>query len=199
MKKLIIALLTTLLIFGNCRKAAESPSPKNEFDLPRITETGRNILASEINNVVWLNIGNHAINSQYGGSLVSNINSTYYCYKNTNEKNYTFHTKGNMYTKERDDFFSIYFMSKKAPIVGAKYKIGDINTDSLQFEYNIQHTVFYTSTKKAINSGHIIFTKIDTTNKIITGQFESIIYLNYKNGHSLDSLMVKNGRFDLKY
>jgi hypothetical protein len=205
MKKLTFILLIVVLIYGNCGSAKEIPDPAKTFKLPDLTIIGKNYLACEINNIVWINTGTH-VNKKgsWGSSRILNLEK--YFYYNKEDDSTRLEIKGNMFTKKRDDYLNLNFTIKGFPEISQKYYIGKNKSFNIEIYYKASQNGNgllpyepFISNSEVSNSAYISFSKIDTTNKIISGEFLAQLFFTPNPYQKFDPIILSNGRFDLKY
>ncbi len=159
---------------NQCKKGNNDVQPDNPYGLPNATQTGANIFACRLNGQNWISLRDIA---HLGGGI---INDTIGISGGLNSGN------------------------------GAQDIILNVKGN---FQQNFQYTINNTNvlaqftTTRLCNSatvgfylyssidGFLKFTKIDQTNKIISGTFQFNIIRQNCN----DTLRFTDGRFDIKY
>jgi hypothetical protein len=191
MKKVPILFLTVILWWTSCKKDDTGII----FTLPAKTQTGKNTLGFLLNSQVWTNYGkiyfltapseqNITAYYPYNGGI--SIQADRVLYKNgglSSTETFTIaiektFTGTNSYNLSSNDNGGVYYTI----------------SDSLRENY-------YCSSELS-PSVNVTINKFDTTNKIISGEFfgklyKQILYppsINYN-----DSIIIDQGRFDVKY
>jgi len=170
-----------LLILFSCKKE-EIPN----LNLPAVTETGQNTLGFNLNNNVWTNYGRRCTLAGCSDNKVSA-----YLYKQPNGNfdlgimaDYT------LMSETIDQSFSIHALNLTT--VGTFPLDSSLNRGMtfIASRYNQSYKAYE---NQLINKCFLTITKFDTTNNIIAGTFNGILY----NPMNLtDSIKIDLGRFD---
>jgi hypothetical protein len=180
---LLFAILFVFLFYTGCKKS--SPAKV----LPPITQTGANTFACKINGQVW--VPYYHCDSYCMGcvELDYNIHPVYSISM--------FPLRLSLQAGKSENPYSGIFSIGPASLRGLTmedlsyiYKVGNV-FDSLGIDF-ITNSGYYTP--QYDNPDNIFqITKLDTTNKIISGIFGFTLYTS-----PTDSIIVTDGRFDLK-
>lgn len=160
-----------LTLFG-CRK---DPSPDNPYGLPNATTEGRGIMAARVNDTIWV------ANSK-ALPLVGRVTDTSFYIIGTQEIGNATHA----YT----------IQIKFTPSVNVPYSF---NNENHKFIYSaLNSSCFdrgggYGVVNVENAAGEVTFTKVDRSNRIVSGKFWCNIPTTY-----CDILKVREGRFDLR-
>lgn len=182
--KFILATLF-ILSFSFCNKFKKKEKTKEE--LPPATQEGKNTFGCLIDGKVWLP-KNYGAPNWLGGSL-DLLNFSYY--------NKKIDVSAKQITKE-GNYRSINIYSKNIKQLGV-YKLyvnveRGTNSNSTAYTYreanNPSESIFFINDTV---SSSLIVTKLDTINKIISGNFRFNFTLSNQN------VEVKDGVFDLNY
>ncbi len=177
MKQLLYTILVIMLFTNSqCTKAPATPAADNPYGLPNATQTGANVFACRING-----INQTAKNSIYSiGAWMSPNDDTL-----------------NVFSRITGNYFQSFTL-------GSIVKSRAIN-QSYSFENPAQTSFYYATDSTCIGvssrvveifkaKGTIVYSKIDATNKIISGTFNCTLLVP-----GCDSIRVTDGRFDIKY
>jgi hypothetical protein len=163
-------LLFIAFVFSQCKK--EPVNPNTDDGLPPATQTGANIFACKVNGQNW-------ISGKSSPDLGVSITSDTLAIKGT------YHSIG---------VETIYLLIKE-----------NLQQD-VAYDVNINNSITYTTTRLCnsgtinfynyhSNEGQVKLSKLDRTNKIISGTF----FFNIIRQNCGDTLRFTNGRFDIKY
>ncbi len=198
-KIFIVVFIITIFSSSKCNKDETLLT----FKLPEKTQVGANTFGFLLNTTVWTNYGQVCfITGGCHENLICNYHSTNELTINADRVLYK---SGGLSTSE-----SVYiYLDRSQPITIGKYTLG----------FNGNSTFFYVvpSSKEkqyyptdSIPSFYLEITKLDTVNKIVSGGFYGKLF-NYEFKQSSpnsnyiltmnekDSILIKDGRFDLKY
>jgi hypothetical protein len=187
MKKLTLLSLVAMLVYGNCVFEKKVVLPDETAVMPPFSLNGANKMGCYLDNIIWAN----------GGVNPTGLNNITTTFRFSKQKDSTvFNISGNLYTYKNDDNFSLGFSGKGIPKVGETYTLGK-NAD-IRIEYqrknDVSKYVIFKDKNPELNT--IIFTKVDTLNKILSGRFDAKIF----NSITKDSpIKVSDGRFDVQY
>jgi hypothetical protein len=185
----IIAIIIACVYMISCKKSTSPPQ------LPPITQTGANTFGCKVNGQVWVpyypcdQVGLGTVEMQYSiGSVYStNALPIGVALQVGNFKDF----------KYGPSFFNVALIEANTYIYG----IGNI-ADSLQisFDATTDPSGHSTEYRKYLGVGNSVFllTKLDTVNKIFAGTFSFTLYSFYGTNNIKDSVVVSDGRFDLK-
>jgi hypothetical protein len=178
--KLLTLIITAALALNSCKK-----DPTKNAVLPEATQEGKNTVGFILNDEVWVPYGK----CRTFGDPCEKI-SARYGFPDAEEFGIGF-----QFTREREkaDKSSTLTIYNKigANITSLGNKIDSIGVN-FRGENSSGNIDSYTRLQKG---SKFIITKLDTINKIISGEFEFI--LNEDTG-SGKQIILKNGRFDLK-
>jgi len=165
-KFLFVLSLLSILLAASCKKD----------DLPKATQTGANTMAAKVNGKVWQT---KACTSCIGGGTALSIN-------------YDDRSFFGISGQNRDQNIVITLVIKSLKSTGVYELTTQIN-NYVQF-YNSKGIIkYYTSNT---NRGIVIITKLDLTNKIVSGTFDLTAEDENNPGNTIK---VTDGRFDVKY
>ena len=166
-------LLITMFSFNQCKKNHGIQSD-NPYGLPNATQTGANMFACRVNGVNW--ISGNGITLMGGG--VSN--DTLSAHGETGDGNY---------------FDMIEFTIQGGAVQGGQYNFNITGGKKINFETLKTCNGYLGSILHQVStSGTGLITKIDKTNKIISGTFNCKIPIA-----TCDTLNITDGRFDINY
>jgi hypothetical protein len=158
---------------SQCKKGSTDVQPDNPYGLPNATQTGANIFACRINGVNW--ISGTGITILNGGASNDTLSLT----GADGGANY---------------FERLTIQVFGGAIQGSQKQI--TTTSSTKLFLNTNRTcqgIGSVSTNYAVE-GNITLTKIDKTNKIISGTFNCKIPMP-----NCDTLKITDGRYDIGY
>lgn len=162
-------LFVTIFTFAQCKKD-NTQKPDNPYGLPNATQTGANIFACRINGSNW--ISEKGLYKMGGGVYADTLN----CWGTAN-----------------GDIISIMIVT--AASQGDQFILSAGSNSFIRF------STFYTCTGfqntillQNSTDGTVSITKIDRTNKIISGIFSCRIPIP-----NCDTLHITDGRFDYSY
>lgn len=178
MKKVLFYFFMISICGCSCK---EDPPAPVEPTLPPITQTGENTFGCYVNGELWLpkgNIQNPELNADYYNSCVM-----IYAVRTGQNPLTGFHLNfGKVF---RDTSFVIHNYS-----------------DSISYQYFHFNRSYYAQTGPIsdyhaiyINSGELNLLRLDTINRIMAGTF----HFTAVDTLTGDSVMVDNGRFDLRF
>lgn len=188
MKKLTLLSLIGLLVYGNCTFMSEKPVlPDEAAVMPPFSLNGANKIGCYLDNIIWAN----------GGVNPNGLNNITTTFRFSRQKDSTvFNIVGNLYTYKNNDNFSLGFSGKGIPKVGETYTLGKNADIRIEYKRNIDVNKYVIFKDKNPELTTIIFTKVDTLNKILSGRFDAKIF----NSTTKDSpIKVSDGRFDVQY
>jgi hypothetical protein len=176
MKQLLYTILIFMLFTNNQCKKDTTPAADNPYGLPNATQTGANMFACRINGVNQV-----AKNSIY----------TIGAWMSPNDD--TLNVGG--------QFSGTYFQSitlgsiNKNRTVNQAYSLEDAGQTSFYYATDSICNAVPSSVVKVFKAkGIITYSKIDATNKIVSGTFNCTFLVP-----GCDSIRVTDGRFDIKY
>jgi hypothetical protein len=165
--------------------------PELEFTLPPETQEGKNTIGFLKNDEVWVNYGKDC---KFMGGCQESLESNFYSYAEGKTLLLTA-----LQSIRRDDKLAVlqYFDISLDNIKGTGVYLidGTRNNDRVNFSDEVRsgHHYYQIDSTKTPFKLHI--TKIDTTANVVSGRFEGILYHNW---HKNDSIIIKEGRFDIK-
>lgn len=189
--KNIILLFTTAFVFLFCASCKKNWPSKV---LPPITQTGANTFGCKINGQVW--VPYYRCDSYCMGcvELAYNIHPVY----STNMFPLRFAMQAGKSENPYSGIFSIGPASLRGlttPDLSYVYSIGNV-ADSMNIHFFTNSGDY---TPQYGNSNNIFqITKLDTTDKIISGIFSFTVYEFSGTNFLKDSIVITDGRFDLK-
>jgi hypothetical protein len=168
-------LLFIAFVFSQCKK--EPVSPNTDDGLPPATQTGANIFACKVNGQNWIS---KTGSSNLGGGI---INDSFFCIgSNPLTTNFleAFEVRVNNYSSSQ----YVYTLS---------------DTINQYAKFTTNNSCFEVTGGSGIGRGKsyngvLTLTKVDNTNKILSGNF----WFNIKTDYC-DTIKVTNGRFDIRY
>lgn len=176
MRKLFFAIaILSCFCFADCKKSKNTPPPDNPYGLPNATQEGKNIFACRVNGENWI--------SEKGiyniGSRVSN--DTLSCWGKLKDVGYI-------------DNLSIYVFEEAAQ--GRQYVLGGSISGYIRNDLNQTCTGYHGGNIHSLfsSSGNVTITKLDRTNRIVSGTFNCTIPVP-----GCDTLEITDGRFDIRY
>jgi hypothetical protein len=192
MKKLTLVLLVIMLVYGNCGNILK-PDPNIEYDvgLPSITANGDNTFGCKINSVNWRNQA-----SSPDPSKTHIITDSKFIYDKLKDSS-TIIIKGNCYRNvpKTNENLSLEFKSKGIPYEGKVYALSkNAKIGMNYFLENSPSNIYNTDKAQNPEINFVIFTRVDTTNKIVSGSFGGQLVSS-----TLNKLTVKDGRFDVRF
>ena len=182
-KTLLLPLMACIFIFAQCKKDKNSPELDNPYGLPNATQEGKNTLGFLLNGVAWTPRGfsgtsNLSVEVDFnfngGGFGISS-----YRISQTGEQ--TFFGIG------VKDSLNLISIPVSLPIGKNTLAISRFDKDS-----GCEINFFDTS---AFRNGELTITKLDRTNRIISGKFNTVLF---QDGCS-DTSKITEGRFDMSY
>ncbi|TVQ78086.1 MAG: hypothetical protein EA358_05420 [Flavobacteriales bacterium] len=185
----VIALFACLT---SCQKDDTSNPPLPD-ELPPITQTGEQTFGCLLNGEVWVpkHYSNSIVNPPvllqanwdiWNGSIL-NVYANHH--RNRNDENSPREILGfRIHVNEVKD--TVFFQHRNEPS---------------SFFYEKHQTAnsplkFYVSTET--NNSWIYFSRLDTTNRIASGTF-SVDLLNFKENTDVDTVYIREGRFDVRF
>lgn len=167
------------------------------FTLPAITQTGKNSFGLKLNNSVWTNYGQVCF--PLAGGCRENLKGSYF-----NDGDIQIHAdrviqkNGSRYTSETIN------ITLKTNFNGTRI-YSTLTNDDIGMHYSYAEVsrpekVYITA---IINPNLTIkLTKLDSVNKIISGEFSAVLYNRAQDTtnaiSTTDSLIITDGRFDIK-
>jgi hypothetical protein len=175
-KLTLVPILFVLLCAASCGKDEDNDS------LPPETQEGKNTFGCLVNGELWKNGKPTFTSRAYGANLLNN----------------------------KLTIFSVSGASQSEKSIGisisdvTETKIYSFNSSKNQATYENYVTSCFYTTDSISYTGTIEFTKLDKTNKIVSGRFNFVgkkySYPYNQSDESCDSLIsITEGRFDLKY
>ena len=192
MKTFLIFLLITIN-FYSCKKDDSGII----FLLPPKTQTGQNTLGFMLGISVWTNYG--IVCFPFAGGCSDNIKAYYYNDGDiTVQADRVLYKNGSRNTTETIDLYLttnfrglVNYSTSTNDTIGVFYSLSEINKPEKNYVLSVTNPNFA-----------IRLTKIDTTNKILSGEFFGTLFnkaLDTTNAISMtDSITIKDGRFDIK-
>ncbi|TZF85786.1 hypothetical protein FW774_01565 (plasmid) [Pedobacter sp. BS3] len=180
---LLLALCTMLLTTMTCKK-----DPTKNAVLPPATQAGKNTAGFILNNEVWVpyyKCGGSMAGSG-SGNACGKISAEYHL---TGPDKSVFDCQFRRKREKAGKSSSLTLYNR----IGAKITSLGNKIDSIGVEFSDENDDNYTRLQPG---SKFIITRLDTVNKIISGEFEFI--LNEYNGGSGKQITLKNGRFDLQ-
>jgi len=192
MKKAI--LLVGLVIQMTMTSCIKNLFKEKEESLPAVTQIGANTLGCKINGKVWVPNGTHDL-------FVSIHALSAYTYQSQGIKYFSISARRDpsLFNKEEDSYDDMSLDVTLPPSTGEIIINKDCNSCGLYCPYNslrfkikglFQGGCYMTS---SIHTGKVRFTRIDTTNKIVSGTFE----FSAIDKSSGKTITVTDGRFDV--
>ncbi|TZF85787.1 hypothetical protein FW774_01570 (plasmid) [Pedobacter sp. BS3] len=175
---LLLALCTMLLTTMTCKK-----DPTKNAVLPPATQAGKNTAGFILNNEVWVPYAKcgYAWSTNACGKISGEYHLT-----GPAESDFSF-----VFTRKRERAGkSSYLALYGTKITSTGEKIDSINV-SFRGENSSGNTDYYIG---PLMGSKFIITRLDTVNKIISGEFELIL----RESNSSKQITLKNGRFDLQ-
>ena len=175
---LSMALIAILCSSLKCSKDKTNPPTT----LPPITQEGKNTFGCKVNGGIWVPYYKCGGSGNPCGELFVDVYPAIIQQKIPIEINMSF-------TKKNQDNSSTGFQ------INTKQNFKLFTTgnkiDSLNIEFSTSSFKFY---RNSNNNGSFQLTKLDTLNNIISGLFETTLYVS-----ATDSVKITEGRFDLKF
>jgi hypothetical protein len=175
MKLVSLFLLLTIIVFFESCNLFDSA---NEEKLPPATQEGKNTFGCLVNGKIWLPKG------QAGPT--SNLDLHYDEFFGNGALNLS------AYRIDEDEDEAIGLFSDSLKSVGS-YQLDDYNRQALLFD-NAKTFCAYYNDPDVYRSGHLVITRFDLPNRIISGVFESTLYKQ-----NCDTVKITEGRFDMKF
>lgn len=158
---------------SQCKKGTNTNSSDNAYGLPNATQTGANIFACRVNGVNW--ISDNGILVMGGGISNDTLSAT--------------GSNGGVNYFER-----LVIQVLGGAVQGSQYQITPTSSNKLYLSTNRTCQGIGSVTIYYAVEGIIVITKIDRTNKIISGTFNCKIPIP-----NCDTLNITDGRFDIRY
>ncbi len=188
-----------LLIFIaiTCTIACKKDDSGIIFSLPAKTYTGQNTFGFMLDNLVWTNYGRVCF--PFAGGCRDNLKGYYY-----NDGDLTINAdrvlhKGGIWNTSES--VSIYLKTKfKGTITYSTLTNDNIGVYYSYSEIHKKNKVYVAA---SINPNFIVsLTKIDSTNRIISGEFSGVLFNKSQDTTNTisktDSIIIREGRFDIK-
>ena len=193
MKKitLLVPFAFMVIVIVSCRKEDTT----NQLGLPEKTQTGNQTLGFLSNESIWTNSGQYC--DQSSGACRQNIHAYYYP-GNTivlicADKNTT--TKSN--ERKIEAFTLVVDVTQKGTLT---FQNGNLQDANMFIVEGKDKYAYYPSLIEPDFRATV--SKFDTLNKIISGEFSGKLYKQNVSGtagiSAPDSLIIKEGRFDIK-
>ncbi len=175
---LLVLMITILCSALQCNKDKNNPPTT----LPPITQEGKNTFGCKIDGEIWVPYYKCGGTGNTCGELFVDVYPAIIQQKILIEINMSF-------TKKNQDNSSTGFQ------INTKQNFKLFTTgnkiDSLNIEFSTSGFKFY---RNSNNNGFFQITKLDTLNNIISGLFETTLYVS-----ATDSVKITEGRFDLRF
>ncbi len=191
--KISLIFLTTTIILCSCKKDDTGVV----FSLPPKTQTGQNNLGFILGTSVWTNY--NQVCFPFAGGCRDNVKAYYYNNGDiTVQADRVLCKNSSRNTTETIDLYLttnfrglINYSTITNDTIGVLYSLSEIRKPEKNYVLSATNPNFT-----------IRLTKIDTTNKILSGEFFGTLFnkaLDTTNAISLtDSITIKDGRFDVK-
>lgn len=163
----VLLAFAILFLLSTCKKD----------DLPKATQTGENTMSCKVNGQVWQK---KACSSCFGGGSALSINYDDRDFFGVSGEN-----------NDQKITITLIINSLKTPRIFTSSTKG--NNQAYLNSYK-NGTIHYSTSK--LNTGTVTVTKIDLTNKIISGTFE---FTAEDESNTNNIIKVTDGRFDIKY
>lgn len=192
MKTYFYILISIVLV--SCKKDDTSVI----FVLPSKTQTGQNTFGFLLNSQVWTNYGQVCF--PFAGGCRENLTGVYY----TNDGNIQIRADKVLYKSGQWDTNENLDLTLTTNFRGTEtYSTLTNDTIGIGYWFSAQgqpkRTYLLSRTHPSFN---IIITKFDTTNKILSGEFSGKLFRRLSDTSiatsTTDSLLISNGRFDLR-
>ena len=182
MKQIVIlATLSIALLFDSCRKESVP-----NLALPAATQTGQNTLGFLLDSKVWNNYGRRCTIAGCNDNKV-----TAHLYKQPNGDFYLEISAD--YTVMSETIDQSFFIYTTNVTTTGNYFLDTSLNRGMTFIASRYNQTYKEYKNKQPNNCTLTITKFDTTNKIISGSFNGVIY-NPANLN--DSTKIQDGRFD---
>ena len=178
---LLVILSPVFLLNAKCKK--DKPDPPAV--LPPITQEGKNTFGCKVNGEVWVPYYKCGGTGNPCGEIAVDV------YPLIIQNKLPVQIDINIGKRDKDNSQSYFQIS--TPINTGIFTIGD-KVDSIAFKYVKPGSIEYREIPGMDSNNNFIITKLDTTNKIISGTFEATLYAS-----ATDSVKITEGRFDLKF
>jgi hypothetical protein len=182
-----LILIGCSICFNQCKKNVPAPG------LPAITEQGKNSFGFKLNGNTWVPYRDCGWFSGPTGAL--NFYST-----RDSVGNYTwplgFELSAQRVSATSTSYFKMNTRFSLYPYPSYISHTGNI-FDSLEISFQKESCCDTYLSFPFYSPGSVIVTKLDTVNKIISGTFSFNLYTYI--GQDLDSVVITDGRFDLKF
>jgi hypothetical protein len=180
-------LIGCLLCFAQCRKNVPAPG------LPPITEQGRNSFGFKLNGNTWVPYYDCGWFSGPSSALI------FITYRDS-LGNYAwpigFELRAQRVSANSTSYFEMKTRFSVFPYPSYISHTGNI-FDSLEISYQKESCCDTYRSIPNYSPGTVLVTKLDTANKIISGTFSFNLYTYID--QTLDSVVITDGRFDLKF
>jgi hypothetical protein len=178
--------LVTLLFFSSVLLSASCKKDETDDGLPMATQTGTGMMAAKVNGLIWVKKSCAAC---IGGGSGLEVNFStegtfagFFTINGQQDRTYIAFSISNL------DRTGVYNFNNK----GVNFVLGSyLNIDNTPSHGNLN---YYNTNEK--NTGSITITKLDKTNKIISGTFQFDAEAKFTPG---DIVRITDGRFDVKY
>jgi hypothetical protein len=186
------AFLCVAMVICSCLK----DDSKVIFALPPQTQTGQNVLGFMLNESVWTN--HNRVCFPFAGGCRDNVTAFYRNGDMEIQADRVIFKKGSRKSTETLSFswstgFSslVNYSTFSNDSIGVLYRFSEVGQPEKNYTLSPQHPNF-----------SIRLNRLDTINKIVSGEFFGTLYskaLDTTNAISLtDSIVIQSGRFDIK-
>ena len=179
-RNLPLCLLTLAFLGLDCHKHQDNPPT----ELPPITQEGRNTCGCKIDGQVWVPYYScKGLSADPCGEISSDIHRI--------PGQSSFFIQIGAAIKYNDN--SLSFFNINTPVTAGILTVGE-KIDSVSIQFTKPGSTDYNEFPGLDSKNHLIITKLDTVNNIISGTFQATLY------HSVrDSVNITEGRFDLTF
>jgi hypothetical protein len=192
--KTVTTILTTILFLSSCKKDDTGML----LSLPEKTQSGLNTFGFLLNSNVWTNYGQVCF--PFAGGCRDNLNGTYYISDGDIHisadkvlyKNGSWNTNENIDLNVTTNFRGQRTYSTLTnDTIGAGYWLSEKGQKEKTYLLSQSNPIF-----------SITVTKIDTINKILSGEFSGKLFRRISDTSFVtslkDSIIINDGRFDIK-
>ncbi len=179
MKKILFALtIYTCFCFAACEK--NKPDTDNPYGLPNATQSGKNTLGFLLNGEPWTPKGFNGT-----GNLSIDLDFGY--------NNGIFNIVGYRTINSTTEQFTIG-ISDSLNLITVPHTFTIFSNSVFGVSYTKNPCDYFSKESTTTAQGTLKITKLDQTNRIISGTFNATLSKN-----SCETILITDGRFDMKY